>query len=254
MGAWEWTPALLRAPPYLPTYIQGARREGRRRGIGAEPPRPNRIAAIKRSIAPAGRGTILIQYPQPDITMTRTHRRPLRFVPPLSLVALVAFGAGNGQALGQAGVQAASPTLPQFVDGRAQRVDGFRQGWIQHSLWVETEFDTDGDGRLDRMHVDVTRPGQTDTEGLKVPVIYETSPYYKGTSGGGPGTFWDPKHELGETPPERPHPPAIRFRDDPDSISGSLVSAWVPRGFAVVHSCSPGTGLSQGCPHRRRDQ
>jgi X-Pro dipeptidyl-peptidase len=26
------------------------------------------------------------------------------------------------------------------------------------------------------------------------------------------------------------------------------VSTWVPRGFAVVHSESPGTGLSQGCP------
>jgi len=31
------------------------------------------------------------------------------------------------------------------------------------------------------MHVDVTRPQQTDTEGLKVPVVYETSPYFAGT-------------------------------------------------------------------------
>ncbi|MDP7379441.1 MAG: CocE/NonD family hydrolase, partial [Pirellulaceae bacterium] len=28
----------------------------------------------------------------------------------------------------------------------------------------------------------------------------------------------------------------------------SHIMDWVPRGFAVVHSCSPGTGLSQGCP------
>jgi X-Pro dipeptidyl-peptidase len=27
-----------------------------------------------------------------------------------------------------------------------------------------------------------------------------------------------------------------------------MVDAWVPRGFAVVHSEAPGTGLSQGCP------
>ena len=31
-------------------------------------------------------------------------------------------------------------------------------------------------------------------------------------------------------------------------ISNSLVDEWVPRGFAVVHSEAPGTGLSQGCP------
>jgi hypothetical protein len=34
-----------------------------------------------------------------------------------------------------------------------------------HRLWVETGFDSDGDGKNDRMHVDVTRPKQTDTEG-----------------------------------------------------------------------------------------
>jgi X-Pro dipeptidyl-peptidase len=40
------------------------------------------------------------------------------------------------------------------------------------------------------------------------------------------------------------------FNDIADfyKISRSLVRDWVPRGFAVVHSESPGTGLSQGCP------
>ena len=31
-------------------------------------------------------------------------------------------------------------------------------------------------------------------------------------------------------------------------VAQSEVRTWVPRGFAVVHSDSPGTGLSQGCP------
>jgi len=31
-------------------------------------------------------------------------------------------------------------------------------------------------------------------------------------------------------------------------MSRSHIEQWVPRGFAVVHSASPGTGLSQGCP------
>ena len=61
---------------------------------------------------------------------------------------------------------------PIFKDGEAQIVAEFNdpKNWIRHDLWVETSFDTDGDGKLDRMHVDVTRPKQTETEGLKLPV------------------------------------------------------------------------------------
>ncbi|GAB5407198.1 MAG: Xaa-Pro dipeptidyl-peptidase [Aureliella sp.] len=121
--------------------------------------------------------------------------------------------------------------------------------WIQHDLWVETEFDSDGDGKLDRVHVDVTRPKQTDTEDLKVPVIYESSPYFAGTAGGGRDFFWNVNHELGEQPPERQFSPEIKLRKSKRPvISRTLVSEWVPRAFAVVHSSSPGTGLSQGCP------
>ncbi|KAA3614261.1 MAG: Xaa-Pro dipeptidyl-peptidase [Planctomycetota bacterium] len=145
--------------------------------------------------------------------------------------------------------QAAKPTVPVFQDGMAQVVDGFKnpKDWIQHHLWVETEFDSDGDGKLDRVHVDVTRPGQTDSEGLKVAVVYETSPYFSGVASGN-RFFWDPNHELGAKPPKRKAAPNIRFQNRPGMISRSLIRAWVPRGFAVVHSASPGTGLSQGCP------
>ena len=120
--------------------------------------------------------------------------------------------------------------------------------WIKEYLWVETEFDSDGDGKLDRMHVDVTRQHQTETEGLKVPVIYETSPYYMGTGTTAKKYFWDPKQELNSTPPERTKQAPIKHRESATMISRSLVRQWVPRGFAVVHSCSPGTGRSEGCP------
>ncbi len=135
-------------------------------------------------------------------------------------------------------------------DGRSQVVRSFEDSdyWIREDLWVETEFDSDGDGKLDRVHVDVTRPQQTETDGLKVPVIYESSPYYAGTSGNARDTFWDVDHELGETPPDRRFSPEVRRRSRRPIISKSHVNDWVPRGFAVVHSCSPGTGLSQGCP------
>jgi len=146
--------------------------------------------------------------------------------------------------------QEAPRTLPVFVDGQAQVVEGFADPlrWIRHDLWVETEFDSDGDGRKDRVHVDVTRPEQTETEGLKVPVVYETSPYYSGTGTTSVEYMWNPEQELGELPELRENPPAIRFQKPRSVISNDHVDDWVPRGFAVVHSESVGTGQSQGCP------
>jgi len=172
----------------------------------------------------------------------------------LSRRVLVALGGAIGLsaitfAQSPASGPAAGAARPVFADGQAQVVPAFEDEteWIRHRLWVETEFDSDGDGRRDRMHVDVTRPRQTDTEGLKVPVIYESSPYYAGTSGDR-AYLWNVRQEVGAPPPPRASQPAIEFRPDRDSISNSHVNTWVPRGFAVVHSEAPGTGLSEGCP------
>ena len=145
--------------------------------------------------------------------------------------------------------QSDKKVLPVFVNGEAQIVPAFENpdDWIRHDLWVETEFDTDGDQKPDRMHVAVTRPRQTDTEGLKLPVVYETSPYYAGTAGFPDGMFWDVKHELGEVPTERVHP-EVKRRGKRPIISNSQIKTWIPRGYIVVHSSSPGTGLSEGSP------
>jgi X-Pro dipeptidyl-peptidase len=148
------------------------------------------------------------------------------------------------------GTEVAGPTLPVFADGQAQVVEGFADPgtWVRHDLWVETEFDSDGDGRPDRVHVDVSRPAQTDTEGLRVPVVYESSPYYSGVGSTQSEYFWDVRHAIGDTPPARGEMPPIAHQSRRPIISNSHVGTWVPRGFAVVHSQSPGTGLSQGCP------
>lgn len=145
--------------------------------------------------------------------------------------------------------QMPNKAIPVFENGEAQVVEAFSDPskWIQHDLWVETTFDSDGDGKLDRMHVDVTRPEQTETEGLKLPVIYESSPYYAGTAGLDKSIFWDVQHELGELGKPRKHPSVTRIGERP-IISNSHVRTWVPRGFIVVHSSSPGTGLSDGAP------
>jgi X-Pro dipeptidyl-peptidase len=148
-----------------------------------------------------------------------------------------------------ANAQKAEKAVPIFKDGEAQIVPAFKdpEKWIRHDLWVETEFDTDGDGKLDRMHVAVTRPEQTETEGLKLPIIYVSSPYFAGVAPDVDGLFWDVKHELGETAKDRTHVEVTRTGKRP-IISNSHIKTWVPRGYIVVHSSSPGTGLSQGAP------
>lgn len=138
---------------------------------------------------------------------------------------------------------------PLVADGEAQVVEAFTDStrWIREQLWVETEVDSDGDGRLDRVHVSVVRPRETGTLGLRVPVIYESSPYYAGTAQVHQ-ILWDVRHELGREPPSRGPQPEVPFQPERRRISNSHVETWVPRGFAVVHSEAPGTGLSQGCP------
>ncbi|MTB52908.1 Xaa-Pro dipeptidyl-peptidase [Lewinella sp. W8] len=153
---------------------------------------------------------------------------------PLSLLSLLVF--------------AQDPVGPVFENGEAQIVPEFEdpKDWLRHDLWVETEFDTDGDGQPDRMHVAVTRPKQTE-EGLKLPVVYNTSPYFAGVAGNAEGLFWDVRHELGEKAKPRTHVEVVRRGERP-IISNGHIRDWVPRGYIVVHSSSPGTGLSQGAP------
>lgn len=162
---------------------------------------------------------------------------PHRFIYAIAIV-FTFVSSGYGQA------------VPVIKDGEAQIVEAFNtpDQWIRHDLWVETEFDTDGDGKLDRMHVSVTRPYQTETEKLKLPVIYETSPYYSGVAADVKGILWDVRHELGEdAPTPRIHPEVQRTGTRP-IIANTLINDWIKRGFIIVHSSSPGTGLSQGSP------
>lgn len=165
----------------------------------------------------------------------------------LRIVTLAALVGVGGIALAQE--QEPTRATHRTTDGMAQVVPEFRDPdlWIRHDLWVEAEFDSDQNGKPDRMHVDVTRPRQTETEGLKVPVIYISSPYFAGTAGSAQSLNWNVRQELGDEPPARDAPPEIKRHGIRPIISKTEVETWVPRGFAVVHSSSPGTGLSQGC-------
>ena len=103
---------------------------------------------------------------------------------PLILMFFLALSASSdsldcvvAQVVAQTPVPVQQPTVPIFVDGEAQIVEGFSNSkeWIRHDLWVQTEFDSDSNGTNDRVHVSVTRQKQTETEGLKVPVVYNLS-------------------------------------------------------------------------------
>ncbi len=162
----------------------------------------------------------------------------------------IIFNVVAQEVVGQANIK----TVPTFRDGEAQMMQGFssRKEWIKHELWVETTFDSDKDGKLDRMHVFVTRPYQTDTENLKLPVIYTSSPYFgiklfSVMFNNSKKYMWDVKHELGATP--KPHKHTYIKRKDAHTLMLTLMEmTWVPRGYIMVYSSSPGTGLSEGVP------
>ena len=161
----------------------------------------------------------------------------------------VAISATLSLALASLSLAQPSPkAAPTFVNGMAQIVPAFQDSstWIRQELWVETTFDSDRDGKKDRVHVDVTRPRQTDTDGLKVAILYGSSPYYAGTARG--QVNWNVNQELNADPQPRGLMVSPAYQANRTRISNALVNEWVPRGFAVVHSEAPGSGRSQGCP------
>lgn len=180
----------------------------------------------------------------------------IKFLILLSLfISLISLSRAIGQ---QTEVSNRERATPIFENGEAQIVPEFssEDDWIKEELWVETSFDSDGDGLLDRMHVFVTRPAQTSSEGLKLPIIYMTSPYFGlkissllrlAIKPFSKKIFWNVKHEIGENVKSRKHP-NFKTRTKRPMMSSYMDYTWVPRGYIMVYSSSPGTGLSDGSP------
>ena len=170
----------------------------------------------------------------------------------LKHLCLLLFLTGNFTAVFAQKIEAPKPI---FENGEAQIVPEFSNpnDWIKEELWVETTFDSDEDGKLDRMHVFVTRPAQTAFGGLKLPVVYASSPYYGATlalmMGGGDKDkyMWNVKQELGEKPKSHKHP-NHKTRTKRPLTAFMYEKTWIPRGYIMVYSSSPGTGLSDGAP------
>ena len=118
---------------------------------------------------------------------------------------------------------------------------------IIEELFVETEVDSDRDGKRDRVSIKVYRP-KTEP-GVKVPVIYEMSPYRSGILN---VPVYNVDVEL--NPVEHPGKgngrggkPFALAKGQPANL-GSLGNYYVPRGYGVILAESIGTGKSNGCP------
>ncbi|WP_431041369.1 Xaa-Pro dipeptidyl-peptidase [Streptomyces sp. P1-3] len=101
---------------------------------------------------------------------------------------------------------------------------------IRESVWVDTKLDGDGDGRTDRVAVDIVRPREPAQQGRRIPVIMDASPYY---SCCGRGNESQKKTYDADGKP-------VQFPLFYDNY-------FVPRGYATVLVDLAGTNRSDGC-------
>jgi X-Pro dipeptidyl-peptidase len=143
------------------------------------------------------------------------------------------------------------PTPPPWLvveDGLTQPQFDLAEA-VTETLWVQTSVDSDLDGRNDRVRVQVSRPAETATAGIQVPVIFEHSPYRSNIGGGvNHNVDFTRMPQEGIQPGRRQLLAAQSATPDSKAdLPGGLDDYWVPRGYAVVLGESIGTGLSDGC-------
>ncbi|SDM55754.1 Xaa-Pro dipeptidyl-peptidase [Nonomuraea jiangxiensis] len=127
--------------------------------------------------------------------------------------------------------QAAAAVGPGITveNGRTQPVFSYADAIREH-VYVESTVDSDLDGRLDRVRVDIIRPKESGPR-LKVPVIIDESPYYDNSGRGNEAErkVYDEAGNVTKFP---------LFYDN----------YFVPRGYAVLNVDMLGTTRSDGCP------
>ncbi|MDT0463383.1 Xaa-Pro dipeptidyl-peptidase [Streptomyces gibsoniae] len=101
---------------------------------------------------------------------------------------------------------------------------------IRESVWVDTGLDGDGDGKNDRVAVDIVRPREPSAQGRRIPVIMDASPYYSCCGRGNENQLktYDASGHVVQMP---------LFYDN----------FFVPRGYAFVGVDLAGTNRSDGC-------
>jgi X-Pro dipeptidyl-peptidase len=158
------------------------------------------------------------------ISQTRAPRTPWISLLSAVLVALAAVLVAPGTAAHAAG--AGGGTVRQGLS----QPDYSYAGAIREAVWVDTGLDGDGDGRTDRVAVDIVRPSEPAKTGRKVPVIMDASPYYSCCGRGNENQLktYDAAGHIVQAP---------LFYDN----------YFVPRGYASVLVDLAGTDRSDGC-------
>ncbi|MFI5663084.1 Xaa-Pro dipeptidyl-peptidase [Streptomyces sp. NPDC051684] len=155
------------------------------------------------------------------IPARRSHRRPhrLRTLAVVVVTALLSALVATGTA---ASAATAKPTESKPVYSYADAV--------RESVWVDTRLDGDGNGKSDRVAVDIVRPREPAAQGRKVPVIMDASPYYSccGRGNESQKKTYDANGNVVQMP---------LFYDN----------YFVPRGYAFVGVDLLGTNRSDGC-------
>ncbi|MCT4604556.1 MAG: Xaa-Pro dipeptidyl-peptidase [Marinisporobacter sp.] len=147
-------------------------------------------------------------------------------------------------------------------DGKTQPIFKYKDV-IYEKVYVESPQDTDLDGKRDLIGVWIKRPGETE-KGMKVPVIFEVSPYLCGTnddlyithnvdvdlkvSPQSNKTYDDIKYVAKEKKLPAPRKVMGKAKDakvEPFDFGG-WYDYFLPRGYAVVFSGGIGTLGSEG--------
>ena len=116
---------------------------------------------------------------------------------------------------------------------------------VKQRVWVETNFDSDRDGKLDRVHADIVRPGCRREGGTQGPDHHARLALHRPHQRIPPtGTSSRSSASPG---PKRTDVRQARVQENPPLRVG-YATQWVPRGFATVAVEQAGTGLSMGCP------
>ncbi|MFD3842204.1 Xaa-Pro dipeptidyl-peptidase [Streptomyces sp. NPDC058642] len=122
-----------------------------------------------------------------------------------------------------------TPVAAQAAPRESRPVYSYENA-VREAVWVDTGLDGDGDGRSDRVAVDIVRPRELAQQGRKVPVVMDASPYYSccGRGNEGQRKTYDANGDVVQMP---------LFYDN----------YFVPRGYAFVGVDLAGTNRSDGC-------
>ncbi|MEV7889242.1 Xaa-Pro dipeptidyl-peptidase [Streptomyces sp. NPDC002817] len=122
-----------------------------------------------------------------------------------------------------------TPVVAQAAPRESRPVYSYENA-VREAVWVDTGLDGDGDGRSDRVAVDIVRPRELAQQGRKVPVVMDASPYYSccGRGNEGQRKTYDANGDVVQMP---------LFYDN----------YFVPRGYAFVGVDLAGTSRSDGC-------